>query len=87
MAAPSTVPTEWSGRMDPGRRLRRCSVAGRIRDEDVAMVRDRTAIADVVSEFVTLKAAGGGNVKGLCPFFNNLLKNINKFKYLYRSCI
>jgi DNA primase len=43
-------------------------MAGRIRDEDVAQVRERTSIVDVVSEYVTLKPAGGGNVKGLCPF-------------------
>ncbi|GAA4468248.1 DNA primase [Phytohabitans houttuyneae] len=43
-------------------------MAGRIRDEDIALVRDRTAIADVISEHVTLKSAGGGNLKGLCPF-------------------
>src|SRR5918997_4524775 len=43
-------------------------MAGRIRDQDIALVRDRTAIADVISEQVTLKPAGGGNLKGLCPF-------------------
>jgi len=43
-------------------------VAGRIRDEDIALVRERTAIADVISERVTLRSAGGGNLKGLCPF-------------------
>ncbi|GAA4713088.1 DNA primase [Phytohabitans rumicis] len=43
-------------------------MAGRIRDEDIALVRERTAIADVISEHVTLKSAGGGNLKGLCPF-------------------
>jgi DNA primase len=43
-------------------------VAGRIRDEDIALVRERTSIADVISEAVTLKPAGGGNLKGLCPF-------------------
>jgi DNA primase len=43
-------------------------MAGRIRDEDIALVRERTSIADVVSEAVTLKSAGGGNLKGLCPF-------------------
>jgi len=43
-------------------------VAGRIRDEDIALVRERTSIADVISEQVTLKPAGGGNLKGLCPF-------------------
>ncbi|GAB3160247.1 DNA primase [Micromonospora sonneratiae] len=41
---------------------------GRIRDEDIALVRERTSIADVISETVTLKSAGGGNLKGLCPF-------------------
>ena len=43
-------------------------MAGRIRDEDIALVRERTAIADVISERVTLRSAGGGNLKGLCPF-------------------
>jgi DNA primase len=52
-------------------------MAGRIRDEDVAMVRDRTAIADVVSEYVTLKPAGGGNVKGLCPFHDEKTPSFN----------
>ena len=41
---------------------------GRIRDEDVALVRERTQIADVISEHVTLKGGGGRNLKGLCPF-------------------
>src|SRR4051812_49940576 len=43
-------------------------VAGRIYDEDIALVRERTAIADVINEHVTLRSAGGGNLKGLCPF-------------------
>jgi DNA primase len=43
-------------------------VAGKIRDEDIALVRERTSIVDVIGERVTLKSAGGGNVKGLCPF-------------------
>jgi DNA primase len=43
-------------------------MSGRIRDEDIALVRERTSIADVISEHVTLKSAGGGNLKGLCPF-------------------
>ena len=40
----------------------------RVKDEDIALVRDRTSIADVISETVTLRSAGGGNLKGLCPF-------------------
>src|SRR2546423_11480787 len=43
-------------------------MAGKIRDEDIGLVRERTSIVDVISEQVTLKSAGGGNLKGLCPF-------------------
>jgi DNA primase len=43
-------------------------MAGRIRDEDIALVRERVSILDVISEHVTLKPAGSGNVRGLCPF-------------------
>jgi DNA primase len=43
-------------------------VAGRIRDEDIARVRELSPIADVVGEHVTLRNAGGGSLKGLCPF-------------------
>ncbi len=41
---------------------------GRIRTEDIAEVRSRVRIDDVIGEFVTLKPAGGGSLKGLCPF-------------------
>ncbi len=41
---------------------------GRIRQSDVDTVRERTAIESVVSEFVALRPAGGGQLKGLCPF-------------------
>lgn len=43
-------------------------MAGRIRDTDVAHVRDQTRIEDVVGDYVQLKSAGGGQRKGLCPF-------------------
>jgi DNA primase len=43
-------------------------VAGRIRDEDIALVRERTSIGEVVSERVTLKPGGSQTLKGLCPF-------------------
>ncbi|GAB3069173.1 DNA primase [Micromonospora schwarzwaldensis] len=52
-------------------------MAGRIRDEDIALVRERTAIADVISEVVTLKSAGGGNLKGLCPFHDEKSPSFN----------
>lgn len=40
----------------------------RIKDADVVDVRERTRIDDVIREVVTLKPAGGGSLKGLCPF-------------------
>jgi DNA primase len=43
-------------------------MAGRIRDDDIALVRERARIEEVVREYVTLKSAGGGSLKGLCPF-------------------
>lgn len=43
-------------------------VAGRIRDEDIAKVRERTRIDEVIGEYVHLRNAGGGSLKGLCPF-------------------
>ena len=43
-------------------------MAGRIRDDDIAQVRERARIDEVVREYVTLKSAGGGSLKGLCPF-------------------
>lgn len=43
-------------------------MSGRIKDSDVAHVRDRSPIDEVVGEYVQLKNAGGGQKKGLCPF-------------------
>ncbi len=43
-------------------------MAGRIRDEDIQEVREKARIDEVVSDYVTLRNAGGGSQKGLCPF-------------------
>lgn len=43
-------------------------MAGRINDEDIAAVRERSRIEDVVGSYVALRNAGGGSLKGLCPF-------------------
>jgi len=43
-------------------------VAGLIRQSDIDEVRSRTNIADIVADYVTLKSAGVGSMKGLCPF-------------------
>jgi DNA primase len=42
-------------------------VAGRINEEDIAAVRDRARIEEVVGSYVTLRSTGG-TMKGLCPF-------------------
>ena len=41
---------------------------GRIRDQDITTVRERIDLAEIVSRHVTLKRAGAGTLKGLCPF-------------------
>ncbi|WP_018251959.1 DNA primase [Salinispora mooreana] len=52
-------------------------MTGRIRDEDIALVRERTSIAEIISETVTLRSAGGGNLKGLCPFHDEKSPSFN----------
>ncbi|MFC4372546.1 DNA primase [Nocardia halotolerans] len=43
-------------------------MAGRIPDRDIAAIRERVRIEDVVGEYVALKRAGADSIKGLCPF-------------------
>ena len=43
-------------------------MAGLINDEDLATVRERSRIDEVVGAYVTLRNAGGGSLTGLCPF-------------------
>ncbi|MFI6869133.1 DNA primase [Nocardia sp. NPDC050406] len=43
-------------------------MAGRLPDRDIAAIRERVRIEDVVGEYVALKAAGPLSLKGLCPF-------------------
>ncbi|MEU6697684.1 DNA primase [Pseudonocardia sp. NPDC046786] len=43
-------------------------MAGRIRDSDITEVRSRTRIEEIVEEYVALRRAGAGSLKGLCPF-------------------
>ena len=52
-------------------------MAGRIRDEDVVLVRERASIADVIGESVQLRPAGGGRLKGLCPFHDEKTPSFN----------
>ena len=41
---------------------------GRIPDRDIAAVRDKIRIEDVVGDYVQLRRAGADSLKGLCPF-------------------
>jgi len=43
-------------------------VAGRIPDRDIAAIRERIRIEDVVGDYVQLRRAGADSMKGLCPF-------------------
>lgn len=52
-------------------------MAGRIRDEDIASVRERTRIDEVVEQYVSLRPAGGGSLKGLCPFHDEKTPSFN----------
>ncbi|CAJ1581751.1 DNA primase [[Mycobacterium] wendilense] len=44
------------------------AVAGRIADRDIAAIRERIRIEDVVGDYVQLRRAGADSMKGLCPF-------------------
>ena len=52
-------------------------MAGRIRDEDIALVREHARIDEVISQYVTLRPAGGGSLKGLCPFHDEKTPSFN----------
>ncbi|HEY2450803.1 MAG TPA: DNA primase [Mycobacterium sp.] len=43
-------------------------MAGRISDRDIAAIREKARIEDVVGDYVQLKRAGADSLKGLCPF-------------------
>jgi len=52
-------------------------MAGRIRDEDIATVRERSPVDEVIGEYLQLRSAGGGSVKGLCPFHDEKTPSFN----------
>ena len=52
-------------------------MTGRIRDSDIAQVRDRTRIDEVIGEYVALRRAGAGSLKGLCPFHDEKTPSFN----------
>jgi DNA primase len=52
-------------------------MAGLIKDEDIQLVRERARIDEVIGQYVTLKSAGGGSLKGLCPFHDEKSPSFN----------
>jgi DNA primase len=52
-------------------------MAGRIRDADIAEVRERNRIDEVIGEYVALRRAGADSVKGLCPFHDEKTPSFN----------
>ena len=49
----------------------------RILDEDKQALKDKASIEDVVREHVTLRSAGVGSLKGLCPFHDEKTPSFN----------
>lgn len=43
-------------------------MAGRIPDRDIAAIRERVKIEEIVGDYVVLKRAGVDSLRGLCPF-------------------
>ncbi|MEQ3554690.1 DNA primase [Pseudonocardia nematodicida] len=52
-------------------------MAGRIRDSDITEVRNRTPVEEIVGEYVALRRAGAGSLKGLCPFHDEKTPSFN----------
>ena len=52
-------------------------MAGRINTDDIATVKARSSLEDVVREHVTLRNAGPGALKGLCPFHDEKTPSFN----------
>ena len=52
-------------------------MAGRIRDEDIALVRERSAVDEVIGDYLQLRGSGGGSLKGLCPFHDEKTPSFN----------
>jgi DNA primase len=52
-------------------------MAGKIRARDIEEVKTRVNIADVIGEYVSLRQASAGSLKGLCPFHDEKSPSFN----------
>ncbi|KLO44623.1 DNA primase [Mycobacterium nebraskense] len=58
----------WGHRPRAGEDDARPKGRGRIPDRDIAAIRERVRIEEVVGDYVQLRRAGADSLKGLCPF-------------------
>jgi DNA primase len=52
-------------------------MAGKIKARDIEEVKTRVNIADVIGEYVSLRPASAGSLKGLCPFHDEKSPSFN----------
>ena len=52
-------------------------MSGRIREEVIAAIRERLPLDQVIGDYVSLRAAGAGRMKGLCPFHEEKTPSFN----------
>ena len=52
-------------------------MSGRIRDEVIVSIRERLPIEQVIGDYVQLRPAGAGRMKGLCPFHDEKTPSFN----------
>ncbi len=52
-------------------------MAGRISPQDIDAIKSRANIADVIGDYVQLKSASVGSLKGLCPFHDEKSPSFN----------
>jgi DNA primase len=52
-------------------------MSGKIRQSDVENLKAQANIADVISDYVALKPASVGSLKGLCPFHDEKTPSFN----------
>jgi DNA primase len=64
----SSPASSWEGRPRAGDGDGRTRGRGRIPDRDIATIRERVNIEEVVGDYVQLRRAGADSLKGLCPF-------------------
>ena len=52
-------------------------MTGRIREDVIVAIRERLSLDQVVADYVALKPAGAGRLKGLCPFHDEKTPSFN----------